>query len=76
MLAADQYIACLDYDSRCKDKTMKARIFKLDKDVVDEIFYVMKNPQLREIYDKQEIFIRKKTLKHKPTEGARYLSAF
>ena len=55
---------------------MKARIFKLDKDIVDEIFYVMKNPQLREIYDKSEIFIRKKTLKHKPTEGARYLSAF
>ena len=55
---------------------MKARIFKLDKDIVDEIFYVMKNPQLREIYDKSELFIRKKTLKHKPTEGARYLSAF
>ena len=55
---------------------MKARIFKLDPEIVEDIFYVMKNPQLREIYDKQEIFIRKKTLKHKPTEGARYLSAF
>ena len=55
---------------------MNGKIFKMTKEDIRDIFYVLKNPKLREIYDKSEIFIRKKTLKHKPTEGARYLSAF
>ena len=46
---------------------------------MDQIRYVLvQKPNLRELYDKQEIFIRKRVEKtyHNPGQGSRYLSAF
>jgi len=44
--------------------------------VAKEIFYVLKKPNLREIYDKTETFIRPKTLAKAPTSGQSYMTAF
>ena len=72
----NQYIACENFDPECRDKKKSGKIHKLDKELVEDIFYALKNPTLREQYDKSETFIRKKTLKKAPTEGQRYMTAF
>ena len=56
---------------------MTSPIYALNATQVEEIKYVVSDPQLKELYDKTETFIRKKTrTKYTPTEGARYISAF
>jgi len=37
---------------------------------------VLKKPELREIYDKQEDFVKAKKMSKKPTPGVRYFAAF
>ena len=59
----------MGYDSGCRDVGRISNIFKLDQDLVHEIEYVLKNPQYREMYDKSETFVRKKTSKKAPAEG-------
>lgn len=53
--------------------------YMLNTTEIDEIRYMLvKRPNLRELYDKTEIFIRKNLEKtiHNPSQGTRYLSAF
>lgn len=37
---------------------------------------MLKKPELREIYDKQEDFVKAKKMSKKPTPGVRYFAAF
>ena len=56
---------------------MTSPIYKLDAAQLEDIKYVVSDPLLKELYDKTETFIRKKTRsKFTPTEGERYISAF
>jgi hypothetical protein len=60
----------------CKDIDMAGPIFKLESKDVTEIAYVLKKPHLRELYDKTEMFIRKKQdPAWVPSEGSRYFKA-
>ena len=59
--AFSQYKLCIDYDDECKDTAMTSPIYKLDAEQVEEIKYVVSDPALKELYDKTETFIRKKT---------------
>lgn len=70
------YRACLEFEPECDDPKKLGKIWKLEKQVVGEILYALKKPNLRAIYDKTEDFIRHKTLKKAPTEGQQYMSAF
>ena len=75
--AFKQYALCTEYDDECRDTSMKSPIYSLEASHVAEIKYVVTDPQLKELYDKTEIFIRKKTKsQHMPTEGAKYMQAF
>jgi hypothetical protein len=40
---------------------MTSPIYKLDAEQIEEIKYVVSDPALKELYDKTETFIRKKT---------------
>ena len=59
--AFSQYKLCIDYDDECKDTAMTSPIYKLDAEQIEEIKYVVSDPALKELYDKTETFIRKKT---------------
>lgn len=52
---------------------------RLNESSIQELqFVLIDKPNLRELYDKTETFIRKKTEKthHNPSQGSRYLGAF
>ena len=70
------YDECMNYEPTCLDVKRVSDIFKMPKEEIDEIRYVLSNPLHREMYDKSETFVRKKTSKKAPTEGARYMSAY
>ena len=75
--AFDQYKLCIEYDDECKDTAMTSPIYQFNSTQIEEIRYVVSDPALKELYDKTEMFIRKKgRTKYTPTEGARYISAF
>ena len=60
----------MEYEDDCRDPSMESPIYKLSAEQVAEIKYVVTDPSLKELYDKTEQFIRKKTRsKHTPTEG-------
>merc|ERR1711871_1126103 len=46
--ALTQYRACIDFEPECEDPQMNHKIFKMTKEDVRDIFYVLKNPKLRE----------------------------
>ena len=72
-----QYALCTEYEDECRDPEMTSPIYKLDAAQVAEIKYVVLDAELKELYDKTETFIRKKTRsQHMPTEGQRYIQAF
>ena len=70
------YDECMNYEPTCLDVKRVSDIFKMPKEEIDEIRYVLSNPLHREMYDKSETFVRKKTVKKAPTEGARYMDAY
>ena len=75
--AFDQYAKCTAYEDDCRDPAMSSPIYALNATQVAEIKYVVSDTALKELYDKTEMFIRKKgRAKYTPTEGARYVQAF
>ena len=74
--ALTMYNACQEFEPECNDKSRKGAIYKLDPDTVKEIFEVLQIPARREVYDKTEMFIKRKNARSVPTEGQRYMSAF
>jgi len=70
------YHDCMEFTGECKDTKRISSIFKIDEEEVKEMEYMLTKKDYREMYDKTEMFIRKKTNKKAPTEGQRYLSAF
>jgi hypothetical protein len=55
---------------------MAGPIFKLNSTEIADIKYVLQKPSLRELYDKTEMFVRKKYDPSKvPSEGSRYFSS-
>ena len=74
--AMAQYEACVNFEPECEDKKKKGKIYKMNVDTLNDIFFVLKNSKTRSIYDKTEQFVTKKNLKKAPTDGMRYFDAF
>ena len=74
--AFDQYSICTNAEEGCLDIDLSGPIFKLNTTEINDIAYVLKKPNLRELYDKTETFVRKKyDPKMVPSEGSKYFSA-
>ena len=55
---------------------MKGPIYKLNQTEINDIAYVLKKPSLRELYDKTELFIRKKYDPARvPSQASRFFKA-
>ena len=74
--AFSQYRDCMAGSPECRDIDMAGPIYKLNQTELSDIEYVLKRPDLRELYDKTEKFIRKKfNPSHVPSEASRYFNA-
>lgn len=74
--AFSQHEICMTGEPGCLDIDFAGPIFKLNATEISDIKYVLTKPNLRELYDKTETFVRKKyDPKFVPSEGSRYFSA-
>jgi len=74
--ALQQYDLCMDGAEGCLDIDMAGPIFKLNQTDIQDIAYVLQKEKLRELYDKTELFIRKKYDPARvPSEGSRFFKA-